>query len=71
MTLPALLETLKGLGATLALRDGDTITVEPPGVLTPALRAALIEHHAALVALIRSGPAAPSSFDALLTALDG
>jgi uncharacterized protein DUF3631 len=71
MTLLELLDTFKGLGAKLALHNGDTITVEPPGVLTPALCEALTEHHAALVALIRSGPSSPSSFDALMTALDG
>src|SRR6266852_3746233 len=71
MTLRELLDTLKGLGAKLTLHDGDTITLEPPDVLTPAIRAALIEHHAALVALIRSGPASTSSFDALMTAFDG
>jgi len=70
MTLRELLDTLRALGATLSLHDGDTITAAPPGVLTPAVRAALTEHHAALVALIRSGPASPSSFDALMTALD-
>jgi hypothetical protein len=71
MTLRELLDTLKGLGVTLTLHDGDTISIEPPNVLTPAVRAALTEHQAALVALIRSGPASPSSFDALLTAFDG
>src|SRR5262249_33704373 len=71
MSLPELLDTLKGLGAKLALHNSDTITVEPPGVLTPALSAALAEHHAALVAFIRSGPSSPSSFDVLLIALDG
>jgi putative DNA primase/helicase len=71
MTLRELLDTLKGLGATLTLHDGDTISIEPPDVLIPAVRAALSEHHAALVALIRSGPSSPSSFDALMTALDG
>ena len=71
MTLRELLETLKCLGAKITLQDGDTITVEPPDVLTPAVRAALTEHHAALVALIRSGPASTSSFDALMAAFDG
>jgi len=71
MTLRELLETLQCLGAKLTLQDGDTITMEPPDVLTPAVRAALTEHHAALVALIRSGPSATSSFDALMTAFDG
>src|SRR6266852_1919683 len=71
MTLRELLDTLQGLGAKLTLHDGDTLTLEPPDVLTPAIRAALIEHHAALVALIRSGPASTSSFDALMTAFDG
>jgi Protein of unknown function (DUF3631) len=70
MTLRELLETLKGCGGTLALHDGDTLTIEPPEVLTPAVRAALAEHHVALVALIRSGPSAPSSFATLLTGLD-
>src|SRR5262249_25831321 len=55
---------------TLALHHGDTITIEPPHVLTPAVRAALTEHHAALVALIRSGPSSTSLFDTLLTGLD-
>ena len=71
MTLRELLEMLKCFGVTLALRDGDTITIEPPDVLTPALRAAVTEHRAALVALIRSGPSAPSAFDSLLAGLDG
>src|SRR5213593_4490114 len=71
MTLPELLETLKCFGVTIALHDGDTITIEPPEMLTPAVRAALIEHHAALVALIRSGPSSMSSLDAMLTGLDG
>jgi len=71
MTLRELLETLKCLSVTIALQGGDTITIEPRDVLTPALRAALAEHHAALVAFIRSGPRAPSSFDTLMTALDG
>src|SRR5262245_65275280 len=71
MTLRELLETLKCYGGTLALHHGDTITIEPPDVLTPALRAALTEHHTALVALIRSGPSSTSAFDTLLTGLDG
>ncbi len=71
MTLRELLDTLKGLGAKLTLHDGDTITIEPPDVLTPAIRAALTEHQTALVALIRSGPASTSSFDVLMTAFDG
>src|SRR3989442_7168072 len=71
MTLRELLETLKCFGVKIALHDGDTITIEPPDVLTPALRAALAEHDAALVALIRSGPSSTSSFDTLMTALDG
>ena len=71
MTLRELLDTLKNLGAKLTLHDGDALTVQPPDVLTPAIRAALTEHQTALVALIRSGPASPSSFDALMTAFDG
>ena len=71
MTLRELLETLKCYGGRLALHNGDTITIEPPDVLTPALRAALTEHHAALVALIRSGPSSTSAFDTLLMGLDG
>ena len=71
MTLRELVETLKCLGLKLALHDGDTITVEPSDLLTPALQAALAEHHATLVALIRSGPCSTSSFDSLLTGLDG
>ncbi len=71
MTLRELLETLKCFGLKLALHDGDTVTAEPPEMLTPAVRAALAEHHAALVALIRSGPSSTSSFDALLAGLDG
>jgi len=71
MTLRELLETLKCFGVALALRDGDTISIEPPDVLSPALRAALSEHQAALVALIRSGPSSTCSFDILLTGLDG
>jgi len=71
MTLRELVETLKCLGLKLALHDGDTITVEPPDLLTPALQAALAEHHATLVALIRSGVCSTSSFDSLLTGLDG
>src|SRR5713101_7250181 len=71
MTLRELLETLKCFGIKIALHDGDTITIEPPDVLSPALHAALSEHHAALVALIRSGPSSTSSFDTLLTGLDG
>ncbi len=71
MTLRELLETLKCCGVKIALHDGDTITMEPPDVLTPALHAALAEHHAALIALIRSGPTSTSSFDILMTALDG
>jgi hypothetical protein len=70
MTLRELLETLKCLAVKITLHDGDTITIEPPDVLSPALRAALTEHHAALVALIRSGPSSASSFDALMTAFD-
>ena len=71
LTLRELLETLKCFGVKIALHDGDTITIEPPDVLSPALRAALTEHHAALVALIRSGPSSSSSFDTLLAGLDG
>jgi uncharacterized protein DUF3631 len=71
MTLRELLETLKCFGVKISLQDGDTITIEPPDVLTSALRAALAEHHAALVALIRSGPSSTSAFDILLTELDG
>src|SRR2546426_3671046 len=71
MTLRELLETLKCFGVKITLHAGDTITIEPPDVLTPAVRAALAEHHAALVALIRSGPSSTSSFDTLMTALDG
>jgi hypothetical protein len=71
MTLRELLETLKCLGVTLTLHDGDAITIEPPDVLTRAVRAALTEHHVALVALIRSGPSSTSAFDALMTAFDG
>jgi hypothetical protein len=71
MTLRELLETLKCFGVKIALRDGDTITIEPPDVPSPALRAALSEHHAALVALIRSGPSSTSSFDTLLAGLAG
>src|SRR5262245_14648185 len=71
LTLRELLETLKCFGVTLALHDGDTVTVEPLEMLTPAVRAALTEHQAALVALIRSGPASTSSFDTLLIGLDG
>src|SRR5215831_14580458 len=71
MTLRELLETLKSLGVTLALHDGDTITAEPPEMLTPAVRAALAEHHVALVALIGSGPSSTSSFDTLLAGLNG
>src|SRR5262245_16040813 len=71
LTLRELLETLKCFGVTLALHDGDTITVEPLDLLTPAVRAALTEHQAALVTLIRSGPASTSSFDTLLIGLDG
>src|SRR2546428_4784015 len=71
MSLCELLETLKCLGVKITLHAGDTITVEPPDVLTPAVRAALTEHHAALVALIRSGPSSMSSFDPLLAGLDG
>jgi uncharacterized protein DUF3631 len=71
MTLRELLETLKSLGVTLALHDGDTITAEAPEMLTSAVRAALAEHRAALVTLIRSGPSSTSSFDTLLSGLDG
>src|SRR3989441_2227992 len=71
MTLRELLETLKCLGVKITLHAGDTIPVEPPAVLTPAVRAALPEHHAAIVALIRSGPSSMSSFDTLLAGLDG
>src|SRR5438093_13119824 len=71
MTLRELLDTLKCFGVKLALHDGDTVTAEPPELLTPAVRAALAEHHAALVALIRSGPSSPSSFDTLLAGLAG
>jgi hypothetical protein len=71
MTLRNLLDTLKGLNAKLALHAGDAIAVQPPEVLTPTLRAALTEHHAALVALIRSEPSSAPSFHAPLTALDG
>jgi hypothetical protein len=71
MTLRELLETLKCFGVKLTLRDGDTITAEPREMLTPAVRAALAEHHVALVALIGSGPSSTSSFDTLLAGLDG
>jgi hypothetical protein len=71
MTLRELLDTLKCLDAKLTLHDGDAITVEPADVLTPAVRAALAKHQAALVALIRSRPASPSSFNSLMTAFDG
>src|SRR5712692_3861987 len=65
MTLRELLDTLQSLGAKLTLHDGDAITLEPPDVLTPAIRAALTEHQTALVALIRSGPASPTAFEGL------
>src|SRR5215813_6298198 len=71
MTLRELLETLKAFGVKLSLHDGDTITAEPPEMLTPAVHAGLAEHHAALVALIRSGPSSTSSFDTLLAGLNG
>src|SRR5262245_53474909 len=71
MTLRELLDTLKCLGGKITLHDGDTIKVEPPDVLTPAVHAGLAEHHTALVALIRSGPSATSSVDGLMTAFDG
>src|SRR5262245_27535441 len=70
MTLRELLETLKAFGIKLALHDGDIITADPPEMLTPAVRAALAEHYAALVALIRSGPSVTSSIDTLLSGLD-
>src|SRR5262249_36786069 len=70
MTLRELLETLKAFGIKLALHDADIITAHPPEILTPAVRAALAEHHAALVVLIRSGPSMTSSFDTLLSGLD-
>jgi len=70
MTLRELLETLKTFGIKLALHDGDIITADPPEMLTPAGRAAVAEHYAALVALIRSGPSVTSSFDTLLSGLD-
>src|SRR5262249_60878097 len=70
MPLRDLLETLKCYGGTLALHHGDTITIEPPHVLTPALSAALTEHHAALVALIRPGPSSTSACDTLRAGLD-
>src|SRR5437899_2184739 len=70
MTLRELLETLKCFGVKIALQ-GDTITIEPPDVRTPALRAALVGHHAALVALIRSGSSSTSSLDTLLAGLEG
>jgi hypothetical protein len=44
MTLRELLDTLKCLGAKITLRDGDTISIEPPDGLTPAVQAGLIEH---------------------------
>jgi len=71
MTLRELLETLKAFGVKLALHDGDTITAAPREVLTPAVHTALAEHHAALVALIRSRPSSTSSFDTLLAGLNG
>jgi hypothetical protein len=71
MTLREVLDTLKCLGARITLHDTDTITIDPPDVLTPALRAALAGHHAALVALIRSEPSATSSLEVLMTAFDG
>jgi hypothetical protein len=71
MTLRELLETLKCFGVKITLRDGDTISIDPPDVLSPVLRAALAEHHSALVAVIRSGSSSTSSFDTLLTGLDG
>ena len=61
MTLRELLETLKSFGVTLALHDGDTLSIEPPDLLSPALCAAVAEHQAALVALIRSSPTASGS----------
>src|SRR5262249_21933499 len=53
MTLQELLETLKCFGVKIALGDGDTISIEPPDVLPPAVRSALADHRAALIALIR------------------
>jgi Protein of unknown function (DUF3631) len=70
MTLRELLETLKSISVKLSLHDDNTITAEPSDVLTPAVRAALAEHRAALVVLIRSGPSSTSSFDTLRAALD-
>src|SRR5262249_62238989 len=53
----------------LPARAGTPLPVEPLDLLTPTLRAALSEHHAALVALMRSTPSSTSSFDPLLSGL--
>jgi TubC N-terminal docking domain len=71
MTLSELLETLKILGVTLTLAEGDRVRIEPIDVLTPTVRAAITEHQSALAALIHIGPTAVPSVDALLTALNG
>lgn len=53
MTAEAILERLRSLGASVSLA-GDKLRVEAPaGVLTPDLKAALIEHKAELVRLLR------------------
>src|SRR3989442_10108992 len=71
MSLRELLETLKCYGGTLALHNGDTITIEPPDVLTPAPRTALTQHHAPPAALIPPGPSSTSAVDTLLAGRPG
>jgi uncharacterized protein DUF3631 len=71
MTLSELLETLKILGVTLTLGESDRVRIQPIDLLTPAVRAAITEHQSALAALVRTGPPAVPTVDALLTTLDG
>jgi TubC N-terminal docking domain len=70
MTLDELLNELRCRHVKMTLGDDDTLYLEPRDSITEELRAALAEHHAALITLLRDVPAAPPVSDALLAAFD-
>ncbi|MEO5349857.1 MAG: hypothetical protein H7836_09440 [Magnetococcus sp. YQC-3] len=61
-------ETLRTSGLTLYLLDGGNIRAAPPEAITPAARALIREHKAALVELLRQGTTPATSTPAPETA---